>query len=214
MTRPPSGCEITPSGTGRARSSPRRVLAQYMHPALASPDVLERLPGATFDGSAHIAADADLIVDGLLLEFKNTRRIHQFPLPMILQLLGYTLMDYSDRYRIDRVGVYMTRVGALIPWPIEDYLALLGACRRDLAELRAAFEKLLAIPDAGPTTTPLPDQLPAVDDLLAELTPVIPEGCCRVCAQPLTRPVISPTRPRLSCSPFCGRRAPSLRYHG
>ncbi|MFI7709227.1 hypothetical protein [Nonomuraea sp. NPDC049480] len=97
------------------------------------------LPGPTFDGSAYVSADADLIVDGLLIDFKSTRRTERFPLPMILQLLGYTLMDFADRYRIDRVGVCLTRAGALIHWPIEDYLALLGARRRDLTELRAAL---------------------------------------------------------------------------
>ncbi|GAA3840835.1 hypothetical protein GCM10022226_74140 [Sphaerisporangium flaviroseum] len=179
----------------------------------ADTDPAACLPGPTFDGSVHVAADADLIAEGLLVDFKSTRRIHQFPLPMILQLLGYTLMDYKDRYRIDQVGVYLTRAGALIGWPIEDYLALLGARRRQLSDLRAAFEKLLSYPGCRADDEPLPDQLPGVEQLLAELAPVIEDGCCRVCAQPLAYPRVG-TRPRLYCSAFCGSRAPSLRYHG
>ncbi|RCG19090.1 hypothetical protein DQ384_38070 [Sphaerisporangium album] len=171
-------------------------------------------PGPTFDGSSYLAADADLIVDGFLLEFKSTRRVEQFYKPVILQLLGYALMDFSDRYRIDSLGVYMTRAGALILWPLEDYLALLGARRRDLAELRAAFEKLLSHPEYGADNDPLPGELPGVEALLSELAPAIDEGCCRVCAQPLARPMISATRPRLYCSRFCSSRASSLRYHG
>jgi hypothetical protein len=48
------------------------------------------------------------------------------PLPTILQLLGYALMDFTDRYAIDTVGMYLSRAGALIVWPLEDYLTLLA----------------------------------------------------------------------------------------
>lgn len=171
------------------------------------------LSGPTFDGSAYVSADADLIADGLLLDFKSTRRTHNFPLPMVFQLLGYTLMDFTD-YRIDRVGIYLTRAGALISWPIEDYLALLGARRRDLSELRIAFQELLAYPGCRADDDPLPDQLSSLDQLLADLAPVIAPGCCRVCAQPLPDDWPGSARVRLYCSPFCRVRAPSLRYHG
>lgn len=43
----------------------------------------------------------------------STRHVHHFPPPVISQLLGY----------------------ALIIWPLEDYLDLLGAHRRELTEL-------------------------------------------------------------------------------
>ncbi|MEO3810784.1 hypothetical protein ABGB17_17430 [Sphaerisporangium sp. B11E5] len=180
----------------------------------AETDTAACFSGPTFDGSAHLSADADLIVDGLLVDFKSTRRIENFPLPVILQLLGYTLMDFNDRYRIDRVAVYMTRVGLLAPWTVEDYLALLGARRRNLTELRAAFEMLLSYRGCRADRDPLPAELPGVEALLADLAPVIPEGCCRVCAQRLIHPMITATRPRLYCSPFCGSRSSSLRYHG
>ncbi|MEU6720402.1 hypothetical protein ABZ897_53885 [Nonomuraea sp. NPDC046802] len=169
-------------------------------------------PGPTFDGSAYIAADADLIADGLLIDFKSTRRTERFALPMILQLLGYTLMDFTDRYLIDRVGVYLTRAKALIFWPIEDYLALLGARRRDLSELREAFQQLLTYAGCRADDDPLPEELPGVERLLADLAAVIGPGCCRVCAQPLVEPMLG--RARVYCSSFCRGRAPSLRFHG
>jgi hypothetical protein len=172
------------------------------------------LPGPTFDGSAYVSADADLIVDGLLIDFKSTRRTERFPLPMILQLLGYALMDFADRYRIDRLGVCLTRAGVLIHWPIEDYLVLLGSRRRDLTELRAAFRQLLAYAGCRADDDPLPEELPGVERLLADLAPVIGPGCCRVCAQPLAQPMLGPSRARLYCSSFCRGRAPSLRFHG
>ncbi|MDL4813135.1 hypothetical protein [Actinomadura opuntiae] len=120
-------------------------------------------PGPTFDGRAHVSADADLIADGLLLDFKSTRRVHHFPLPAILQLLGYVLLDLTDSHAIDTVGLYMTRAGALITWPLEDYLDLLGARRRELAELRAAFARLLTYPGCRADDDPLPEQLAGVE---------------------------------------------------
>ncbi|MEV3926955.1 hypothetical protein [Actinomadura coerulea] len=171
-------------------------------------------PGPTFEGSAHLAADADLIAEGLLLDFKSTRRIHDFRLPAILQLLGYVLLDLSDTYRIDSVGVYLTRAGGLVTWPLQEYLDLLGARRRDLPVLRAAFAQLLTYPGCRADDDPLPDELDGVERLLAEVASTIADGCCRVCAQPLTRPMVSPRRPRLYCSTFCSQRAHTLRRHG
>ncbi|GAA3517900.1 hypothetical protein FHR32_000854 [Streptosporangium album] len=172
-------------------------------------------PGPTFDGSTYVSADADLIADGILLEVKSTRNVHAFSLVTIQQLLGYTLMDFSDRYGIDAVGVYLTRAGALITWPIEDYLALLGVRRRDLTELRALFARLLA--DLGATgcradDDPLPGQLASVERLLTGLAPVITAGCCRVCAQPI--PDQGLVRARLYCSPWCSQRSGALRRRG
>jgi hypothetical protein len=171
-------------------------------------------PGPTFDGSAHVSADADLIAGGTLIDFKSTRRVHYFSQVTIQQLLGYVLMDYSDQYKIDTVGIHLTRAGALISWPLEDYLALLGARRRDLPELRAAFTKLLSYTGCRADDDPLPEQLPGLEQLLAGLAAAVPAGCCRVCAQPLIRPFISSGRPRLYCSQFCAQRSGSLRRRG
>jgi hypothetical protein len=172
------------------------------------------LPGPTFEGSAHVSADADLIAGGTLIDFKSTRRIHEFSRVTIQQLLGYVLMDYSDHYKIDAVGVHLTRAGTLITWPLEDYLDLLGARRRDLTELRAAFTKLLSYTGCRADDDPLPKQLGDLERLLADLAPIIPASCCRVCAQPLARPFTSPGRPRLYCTPFCAQRSQSLRRRG
>lgn len=61
----------------------------------------------------------------------------------------------------------MTRADALITWPIEDYLALLGTRRGDLAELRTAFARLLTYPGCRADDDPLPE----LEQLLADLTP-------------------------------------------
>ncbi|MFC1414151.1 hypothetical protein ACEZCY_33885 [Streptacidiphilus sp. N1-12] len=194
------------------------VLAQ-VHAAESGPleDLRQRtsprqcIPGPTFEGSADISADADLIVDGVLIDFKSTRHVQTLPKTTVHQLLGYVLLDYSDHYRIDMVGLYLTRAGALVAWPLEDYLALLGARRRDLVELRSLFNRLVAHPDWLADEDPLPHQGDGVDRFLAQLAAVAPNDCCLVCTQPLGQRT---RRSRLYCSPFCSRRAPTLRKHG
>lgn len=100
--------------------------------------------GPTFAG-AQITADADIVVDGLLLDFKSARRpLAEMSQRTAWQLTGYLLLDADDRYRVDTVGLYLSRSGVLTSWPVDDFLALLGACRRDLTELRQVFAELLA----------------------------------------------------------------------
>ncbi|WP_309114702.1 hypothetical protein [Saccharothrix sp.] len=169
-------------------------------------------PGPTFDGSHHVTADADLIVDGLLLDFKSTRRIHDFPQLTMQQLLGYALMDYGDHYEIDAVGVYLTRAGALVSWPVEDYLHLLGARRRDLSDFRTVFASLLSHPACPADSVPTPEQRIIVDHLLAELATRIARGCCPVCGTGLDD--AAHRMRRRYCSPHCANRAPTLRRHG
>lgn len=100
--------------------------------------------GPTFAG-AEITADADIVVDGLLLDFKSARRpLAEMSQRTAWQLTGYLLLNAADQYRIDTIGLCLTRSGVLASWPVDDYLALLGACRRDLTELRGLFAELLA----------------------------------------------------------------------
>ncbi|MEU6213075.1 hypothetical protein ABZ891_24665 [Streptomyces sp. NPDC047023] len=164
--------------------------------------------GPTFPG-ANITADADLVVDGLLLDFKSTK--HPFARGLSQQtanqLLGYLLLDTADRYRIDTLGLYLTRSGILASWPVEEYLNLLGTCRRDLSDLRTVVAELLAgcQADAIPYNQEDEDQ---AHELLERLAPVIAAGHCPVCAQPLPD---SASRPRMYCSRWCTVRAATIR---
>ena len=99
----------------------------------------------TFDGSALIGgADADLIVDGCLLEIKTTVRPETLPRDVLYQLLGYVLLDFSNAYGIGSVGVYMSRQGEIVSWPLAELLPqLAGAESADLPGLRRSFETLL-----------------------------------------------------------------------
>ncbi|OEJ22574.1 hypothetical protein [Streptomyces subrutilus] len=149
------------------------------------------------------------MVDGLLLDFKSTK--HPFARGLSKQtanqLIGYLLLDTTDHYQIDTLGLYLTRSGVLASWPVEEYLSLLGTCRRDLAVLRTVVAELLAgcQADAIPYDQEEEDQ---ANELLERLVPVIEAGHCPVCAQPLPA---SARRPRLYCSRWCTGRASTIR---
>ncbi|MDQ0935122.1 hypothetical protein [Streptomyces turgidiscabies] len=166
-------------------------------------------PGPTFPGT-QITADADLVVDGLLIDFKSDKRPHRFPKASAWQLLGYLLLDTADRYRIDTVGFYLSRSAVLASWPVEEYLDLLGTCRRDLTALRSVFAELLAgcRADAEPCT---PEDEDRIRRLLQKLAPVIEAGHCPTCAQPLPE---STRRPRKFCTARCRGRDQAMRRRG
>jgi hypothetical protein len=97
----------------------------------------------TFAGSADIGgADADLIVDGCLLDVKTTVDPKFTRTRVLYQFLGYTLLDYDDRYGIDAVGVYLSRHVLLLRWPLLPLVrTLLEDDSVDLAELRSSFRE-------------------------------------------------------------------------
>lgn len=83
--------------------------------------------GPTFAGSTDLGgADADFIVDGLLLDCKATTTPTRLGSTEIGQLAGYLLLDYNDQYRITQVGLYLSRQGTAIAWHVPEFLRLLG----------------------------------------------------------------------------------------
>lgn len=149
-------------------------------------------------------------VDGLLLDFKSTRYSGTLRQAETWQLIGYLLLDTADQYRIDTVGLYLSRSGALASWPVEEYLELLGACRRDIAVFRSAFTELLegCTADAERYEQEEEDR---VQRLLRRLAPVADPGHCLVCTLPRLEPMrlreFSPPRaaaaPRLCATRDC-----------
>ncbi|WP_394253539.1 hypothetical protein [Arthrobacter pityocampae] len=106
----------------------RELAEERLIPALSGPYSL----GPTFDLSDHgpgrrYAAEADLIADGLLIDVKTTlapkNKVGLRPDVLkpvnVYQLLGYALLDYSNRYNIDRVGIFSARYGVLTEWPLD-----------------------------------------------------------------------------------------------
>ena len=97
-----------------------------------------------FDGSAAVGgADADMIVGGTLIEIKTTIR-REIPSNWIWQLLGYTLLDYSDLHHTNGVGLYMARQGLLIEWDLEEAIReLTSGESTNIGRLRAQFKELM-----------------------------------------------------------------------
>jgi hypothetical protein len=82
--------------------------------------------GPTFDGSPDVGgADADLILDGALIDFKSSSKC-KLTSRILRQLIGYWLLDYSDCYALMRVAVYFTRHGAFWTIDISELLLLCG----------------------------------------------------------------------------------------
>ncbi|MFE0462553.1 hypothetical protein ACFW1A_25190 [Kitasatospora sp. NPDC058965] len=193
------------------------VTAQLVHASAgplqklrASTDPAGCTGGVMFAG-VDITADADLLVDGTLIEIKSTRHPRRFEKATAWQLLGYLLLDTVDHHRIDTVGLYLTRTATLATWPVEDYLALLGARCRNLTQLRATFAELLTDCPADQEPFEL-DEQHRVQRLLERLATSVPAGHCPVCAQAM--PPASTGRARRYCTTWCGRRAPGLRQRG
>ena len=80
----------------------------------------------TFEGSAYIVggADADVILDSCLIDFKTTINA-KIEGRALYQLLGYCLLDFSNQYGIQRVGFYLPRQGRFLTWQLEDLVSQL-----------------------------------------------------------------------------------------
>ena len=113
-------------------------------------DSLEQRPfndvvlNPTFEGSSDIGgADADVILDNCLFDLKSTIKAGIQKL-WLFQLVGYALLDYSDKFELSRVGFYMARQGKFIEWPIDNVLETLSAKRSpSIVDLRHEFRHLL-----------------------------------------------------------------------
>lgn len=97
----------------------------------------------TFLGSPDVGgADADLIVDGCLIDIKASVQPNIQPY-WLRQLAGYVLLDYDDEHHIDSVGIYMARQGTLVTWPLDEFLAnLIGDAEVSVSGLRNEFRTL------------------------------------------------------------------------
>ena len=125
---------------------------------LARTGLLPHLPtgavhtGPTFDGSEYLGADADVVAAGVLIDFKagsgKPRRDGTRSLSIagtdVYQLLGYALMDFSDRYALHAAGIYAVRFGYLAQWPLTELIRqATGRTDLGLLSLRQQFGDLL-----------------------------------------------------------------------
>ncbi|MEH0824547.1 MULTISPECIES: hypothetical protein [unclassified Micromonospora] len=106
----------------------------------------------TFAGSGDVGgADADLLVGRRLMEIKSVSRPDVLTDRAIWQLAGYVLLDYDDEYRFDEVAFYMSRVGWLATWRVDEFFGLLGA-RSSMYQLRDEFARLCASMGGSPAS--------------------------------------------------------------
>ena len=100
-----------------------------------------------FTGSGEIGgADADLIAASCLVDIKTTVDPKFSRNRLLYQVLGYVLLDYDDAYAIDSIGIYLSRQGLLVRWPLAPLLeTLLAGEKASLRELRSSFRDAVLI---------------------------------------------------------------------
>lgn len=123
----------------------RGLLEARLMSRLGSPTVF----GPLFDLSKlgkgqRIAAEADLISDGMLVDVKSNLapKTKAGDRPDVLkpehvhQLLGYALLDYSDSYEIRSLAIYSARYGTLTDWRLDEVAETAAGRAFDLATER------------------------------------------------------------------------------
>lgn len=116
-----------------------------LYPHLTKPVTV----GPIFQG-LPIAADADLIHDGTLIELKATlgrtiRGIRQDELKTesLLQLVAYALIDTEDTFSISSLALYSARYGNFERWDLAGLLQELAGRPVDLIEERQRVQELI-----------------------------------------------------------------------
>ncbi|RAO63884.1 hypothetical protein [Micromonospora saelicesensis] len=129
----------------------RDVAAECLLPTLPAGPVAT---GSTFDGSADLQADADLIVGGILVDFKagqgsrpraDGSRAAVLRREDLDQLLGYVLLDYSDAFALHSVAIYAVRYGHYTVWPLADLCTKLAGRPVNLRVLRQEFTQVVRV---------------------------------------------------------------------
>lgn len=88
--------------------------------------ILPAILNPKFDGSRDVGgADADLILEGCLIDIKTTIN-PKLTTKTLYQLLSYALLDYTDHYQIREVAIYFARQRELVQWPLEDLIGTLA----------------------------------------------------------------------------------------
>lgn len=98
-----------------------------------------------FAGSGDIGgADADLILNGCLLDIKTTVTAN-ITNTMLYQLIGYSLLDYEDEYQIEEIGIYLSRQAYTLRWDLPELLDRLhiDTPSPPLAELHHQFKNTI-----------------------------------------------------------------------
>ena len=131
---------LPPGGTGKVRPeaepllqlAPEATVEDVVNLSRSASDAMSPLipyvsngslpyhPNPVFAGSSAIGgADADFIIATTIFELKTMKVLDAAAVRnALLQLLGYSLLDYDDEYEIRRVGIYFARHGWVKAWPL------------------------------------------------------------------------------------------------
>ena len=97
-----------------------------------------------FAGSLDVGgADADLIINRCLIDIKTTKN-RSLDRRTAYQLVGYLLLDYENQYRINSLGFYLSRIPALIVWPVDEAIAIMSNGHETVSSLRNGLKVFLA----------------------------------------------------------------------
>ena len=144
-TVPEDPGRLAPEGTVTDVAAVSRRFFAHQYPQLAG---RRMVLNPTFAGSTDVGnADADIIAGNSLIDFKSTVSARLLRGIDFYQLLGYTCLDYPDRYKIRRVGLSLLRRDVLREWDLEALTNELSGGAMTLALLRERIHdvvKLLA----------------------------------------------------------------------
>lgn len=129
---PESTVDVSPEAEPLLQLAPDAVVDEVVNLSRSASDAMSPLipyvangslsysPNPVFAGSGAIGgADADFIVAGTLFELKTTKKLDASAVRnALLQLFGYSLLDYGDEFEIRRVGVYFARHAWVMAWPL------------------------------------------------------------------------------------------------
>jgi hypothetical protein len=87
-------------------------------------------------------ADADLVVDGRLIDIKS-KKVAEIERVELWQLLGYAMADADDFLSIQEVGIYFSRHGIQVVWPLKTLMELMSGKRKEPNEVRERFQVVL-----------------------------------------------------------------------
>jgi hypothetical protein len=107
--------------------------------------------GPVFAGSSYVAADADAIATGELIEIKTRvggknsagKRYDSLSNIDIYQMVGYALFDLDDAYALHSISMYSARYGVFARWSARDLISTLAGRPVDLADERLALLHVL-----------------------------------------------------------------------
>lgn len=95
-----------------------------------------------FAGSELIAADADLVASGLLVQLRVTVK-GGLAAEEVFRLAAYLLLDFPDEYQIRELGLFDGRSGYLAAWEAGELLRRLAGRPVSVPALRQDFQNLL-----------------------------------------------------------------------